>query len=95
MKLAIGFLIIGIIILVLFIKRSDVWVTKKTIDIHIHDTYFVIDKWHLAIAIFFYLLTFFSFGGVIGTKFKSKGFLLTFISTLLIVGYILWWLFNL
>lgn len=93
MKLAIGFLIIGIFLLLLFFLRSDIWISS-TIDIHVHDTFYVIDKWHFAIAVFIYLLSFFSLGGVFGTRFKNRKFLVTCIITLLIDGYILWWIFN-
>lgn len=85
MKLAIGFLIIGIFLLSLFFHRSDIWISS-TIDIHLHDTYYVFDKWHFAIVVFIYLLSFFSLGGAIGTRFKNKKFLVTWIITLLVDG---------
>jgi hypothetical protein len=79
MKTALIFLAIAILLLVLIYSRVDIWFSESTIDVHIHDTYFVITRWHAIFLITLFLGTFSSLGGVIGTRFHNKFFLIAFI----------------
>ncbi len=90
MKTALIFLATAILLLLLFWWRSDVYFGDSTIDIHVHDTYYVIDRWHLVLVIILFLGTFASLGGVIGTKLKNKFFLIAMILFLSGDAYILW-----
>jgi heme/copper-type cytochrome/quinol oxidase subunit 1 len=94
MKVAISFLIIGIALLTLVLYPGVIRSDSKTVDIHLHDTYFIIDTLHLVIALGLVLLTLFGLGGVIGTGFKNKTFLLTFFIALVLNGLFCWWIYN-
>jgi ribose/xylose/arabinose/galactoside ABC-type transport system permease subunit len=94
MKVAIGFLIAGILLLVLFFLNADIWFRDKSVDLHIHDTYFVIDRLHFVLAVLLFLLTVFALGGVIGTRLKSKSFLVTLLVAFTLNGLAVWWVYR-
>jgi cytochrome c oxidase subunit I len=72
MKTALIFLAIGVLALVLIFSYVDIWFSESTIDIHIHDTYFVIPRWHTILLVTLFLGTFFSLGGVIEQDFTTS-----------------------
>ena len=74
MKAAIISLVIGIILLLFFLFGSYIQNYKSGIDIHVHDTYFIISYFSFTVFITLFLGTFFSLGGAIGTAFKNKSF---------------------
>lgn len=90
MKTALIFLAIAVLLLVLIYSRVDIWFSESTIDIHIHDAYFVIARWHVILLITLFLGTFSSLGGVIGTRFHNKFFLIAFIFFIAFDLYIVW-----
>jgi hypothetical protein len=94
MKTALIFLGVAILILILLWSRVDVWFTDSTIDIHVHDTYFVIPRWHIIFFAILFLGTFSSLGGVIGTRFRNKFFIVFLIIFVVIDTYIIWHLYN-
>lgn len=74
MKGALIGLFFGLTLLVLLYFKLTPYRSNSSFDIHFHDTYFVLD-YVSAIGFAFILLgTFFSIGGIIGTRFKSKLF---------------------
>ena len=79
MKTALAFLFISILILLFLLSKTDIFFGKSTVDIHVHDTYFVIDRLQFIFFIVLILGTVSSFGGVIGTRFRSKAFLIAFL----------------
>lgn len=94
MKTALIFLAIAIVLLFLFWLKVDVWFGDSTIDIHFHDTYFVIACWHFILFVFLILGTFSSLGGIIGTKFKNKLFIAVLLIFLAVDAYIIWNLYS-
>jgi heme/copper-type cytochrome/quinol oxidase subunit 1 len=90
MKTAVIFLAIAILLLVFIYARIDVWFSETTIDLHIHDTYFVIARWHAIFLIILFLGTLSSLGGVIGTRLQNKFFLIAFILFIAFDLYIVW-----
>ena len=74
MKGALIALFIGLAILVIFFSGVKKYRSKGTIDIHVYDTYLVLDYAFIIIFILLFLGTFFSIGGIIGSYFKSKLF---------------------
>jgi heme/copper-type cytochrome/quinol oxidase subunit 1 len=75
-KTALIFLFTGILLLTLLYLKSGIFFTKKTVDIHLHDTYYVIAYLHFIILIVLFVGTAFSIGGVFGTRFRNKYFLI-------------------
>ncbi len=74
MKAALISLFFGFVLLVLLFLKMDVYKSKGTIDVHLHDTYFVLSYASVMVFVLLFLGTFFSVGGIIGTYFKSKLF---------------------
>jgi heme/copper-type cytochrome/quinol oxidase subunit 1 len=95
MKTAFIFLALSILLLILFWWRFDIWFSDSTIDIHVHDTYYVIARWHAVLVIILFLGTFSSFGGMIGTRFRNKFFLITLIIFFVADIYIAWQAYSL
>ena len=79
MKVAWITLSIGAVLLILFFSRAQLWVRKATIDIHVHDTYFIVPYLFLILFFFLFLGTFFTLGGLVGTSFRNKYFIGAFI----------------
>ena len=69
----IGFFI-GLTLLIFFYFKTDIYKSKGTIDIHFHDTYFVLNYLSVIVFAILFLGTFFSVGGIIGNYFKSRLF---------------------
>lgn len=90
MKTALIFLGIAVLLLILIYSRVDIWFSESIIDIHIHDTYFVIARWQAILLIILFLGTFFSSGGVIGTRFHNKFFLIALVLFIAVDLYMVW-----
>jgi hypothetical protein len=74
MKGALIALLIGIVLLILLYLRIEMRSSRGTIDIHLHDTYFVLSYASVVVFLLLFLGTFFALGGIIGSHFKSKVF---------------------
>jgi hypothetical protein len=74
MKGALIALIIGIVLLVLLYFRVEMRSSRGTVDVHLHDTYFVLSYASVFVFLLLFLGTLFAFGGVIGSYFKGKVF---------------------
>jgi heme/copper-type cytochrome/quinol oxidase subunit 1 len=95
MRTAFIFLTIAILLLLLFWWKTDVQLSGSTIDIHVHDTYFVIDRLQFVLFFIVILGIFFTLGGLFGTRFRNKAFLITFLVFLAAGIYIFYPLFEL
>lgn len=95
MKTALIFLAIAILLLILFGLNVNIWFRDSAIDVHVHDTYYVIARWHLILAIVLFLGTFSLLGGVLCTRFKNKFFLIAFIIFLGVDLYVIWKIYSL
>ncbi len=89
MKTAIFFLLVGLGILAFLYYSFDIRFTG-TLDIHYKDTYLIIDYSHVIWVVSLFLATMFSVGGLLGSGFRSKIFLLLFIACLCGIGYVIW-----
>ena len=87
MKGALIGLFLGGILLVLQLYKNVININKESIDVHVHDTYFILSYKSVIIFLLLYLGTFFILGGLIGFHFKSKMFLVSTITILLIDVY--------
>jgi hypothetical protein len=74
MKGALIALFSGIALLVIIYFRLTIYRGKTSFDIQFHDTYFILDYGFSILLAFIFLGTFFSVGGIIGTRFRSKLF---------------------
>ena len=70
-----------------------IWM-RDTVDIHISDTYLVIEKKTFFLIILLYLLIFFSIGGIIGTRAHNKIFLLLFVISISAIAWYIWQIFR-
>jgi heme/copper-type cytochrome/quinol oxidase subunit 1 len=95
MKTALAFLLISILVLLFLWSKTDIFFGRSTVDIHVHDTYFVIDRLQFILFIVLILGTLSSLGGVIGTRFRSKVFLIAFLSFLAADAYVFYPLLEL
>ena len=89
MKGAIICLALGLCIFLVLFGREHIFSGKDTIDIHLHDTFYVIAKWHFYLFLFLFLSTISFIGGVIETRFKNKGFLIGMLILLAIDIYLI------
>ena len=96
LRTALFFLLVGILGIIYFFWRWAIFVREGSgsIDFHIHDTYFVIASFHVAIAVLLVLTLFFSLGGMIGSRFKNWFYLILFFCCSLIIGSIIWVVTN-
>ena len=90
MRTALIFVAVAVLVLTLLYLLTDVWFRPSSIDIHVHDTYFVINRPHVLLLLLLYLGTFFLLGGTIGTKLKNKVFLILFLVFLAADVYLFW-----
>ncbi len=74
MKKALLFLIAAISFLIFLFLKSDIFLRDATVDIHLHDTYFIVTSSIFITITILFLATFFSIGGVIGTRFRNRYF---------------------
>ncbi|NTS43830.1 hypothetical protein HRG84_23310 [Flavisolibacter sp. BT320] len=65
---------IGTILLFFLYTRLSIYRSKGTIDIHLHDTYFVLGYTAVILFVVLFLGTFFFLGGLLGARFKSRLF---------------------
>ena len=72
MKGALIALLIGTGLLVLIEWNADVRFFTTSVDVHVHDTYFVLDYIFFFLSLLVYLGIFFSVGGLISTGFRGK-----------------------
>jgi hypothetical protein len=90
MKTALVFLAGAILLLVFVLWNLDVHFTNDTVDLHFYDTYFIVANSQVVLAIISFSGTLSSLGGVIGTRFRNKFFLIALTVFLLADAYILW-----
>ena len=90
MRTALIFLAVGILLLLVLYSLVDVWFMPSSVDIHVHDTYFVIANIHVVPLMAIFLGNFFILGGVIGTRFRNKFFFIGLAILILADAYIVW-----
>jgi len=95
MKTALTFLLISILVLLFLWSKTDIFFSKSTVDVHVHDTYFVIDKLQFILFIVLIPGTLSTLGGVIETRFRSKAFLLVLLIFLAADAYVFYPLLEL
>ncbi len=74
MKEALIGLLVGIVLLAAAFLMLPIYSGASSFDIHLRDTFFVIDHASATVFVLLILGTFFSIGGVIGTRLKRKLF---------------------
>lgn len=94
MKTAFVFLISGLLLAALAFYRSGIWFRSDSVTLHFSDTYLVVSYLPFACVIALFALNLFSVGGVLGTGFRSKGFLLVLLLALLLDAALWWYLTN-
>jgi hypothetical protein len=87
MKGALIAFFIGIATLFFLYTSIDVYRSKETINIHWHDTYFVLSYTAVVVFVLLFLGTFFSIGGLVGSYFRSKLFWVLAVSFLAVDTY--------
>jgi hypothetical protein len=94
MKGALIALFISIVVLVLFGLAEDVRFTASSVDVHIHDTYFVLDYPFFVCFLLVYMGTLLSIGGLISTNFKGKVYWMLLVVFILLVSFYTFNFFN-
>ncbi len=94
MKLALLFLFVGAVVLTFILSRWVVAYDWKAVDIRFNSTYLVINLFHFVVAVLLIALALFSLGGVLGTGFKSRPFLILFLATWVINGLVAWGVYK-
>jgi len=89
-KTALFFLAFAVLALVAACLALDMVFTPTTIDIHVSDTYLVLNNFHALLVAILWLLTFFSIGGMIGTHSRSILFVSLFFICVLCYGFLIW-----
>ncbi|HEX2606938.1 MAG TPA: hypothetical protein VHK91_06145 [Flavisolibacter sp.] len=74
MKGALTFLFLGMAFLAFIYFQGDVRASGTTIDLHIRDAYIVIERSAAILISTLFLGSLFSFGGLLGSFFRSKVF---------------------
>lgn len=74
MKGALIGLFAGVVLLVAPFLTLPIYRGASSINIHLHDTYFVIDYLSATVFVLLVLGTFFSIGGIISTRFRRRVF---------------------
>jgi hypothetical protein len=82
MRTALAFTFVGIILVLILWFGLPVIVGPKSIDIHLHDTKIIIAGHQLLgkllIVLILLFASLFTLGGIIGTRFRKKGFIIAF-----------------
>lgn len=90
MKGAVIGIITGVLGLLLLILLSIIQLKDGTVDIHLQDAYYVITYPIALLYLAAILGSFFSFGGLLQTRFRDKRFWLALLLCL-VVGVMLFW----
>jgi len=73
MKAGLIAVLVYVILIVMILSASQTHITESSIDIHISDTYFVINNWWtLLIPFFLFLIFIFGITASISSKFKNR-----------------------
>ncbi|RYY41259.1 MAG: hypothetical protein EOO08_02980 [Chitinophagaceae bacterium] len=86
MKTALAFLALAIGFLIFIGIAGAFVITAKTVDVHVYDTYLVIDRFSALLLGGLFLLTLFALGGLIGHGLRSGFFWILFLFALLCWG---------
>jgi hypothetical protein len=90
MKTAILFLTLGLVSLFFLHSETVIGFGRATVDLHIHDTYIIINTTHVVIGVLLYLTTLFAFGGAVGNGFRKRFFNLLLLICILAIALLVW-----
>ena len=87
MRSALISLVLIVALITYYIVKYNVNIWGSTLDIHVHDTYYVVA--HFQFMLLSIIATFFFLGGATGTKFRNRYFLYPL---LLLIAFDLYWI---